>query len=238
MCNDQPESVLHVFVNCAYATSCWEKFDELQVQGVFNTFVEWFWLVLQQFTKVEVYTISIICWMIWKNRNGLVWNQSSLEPSEVVQSACSTLNQWKCVQDRTFDRFLGHMSQEDGAEHWSLPMPGSVKINSDAATLDDSNLFSYAYVIRNHDGGMIEARSRCLRGRPGAELADAIGIREALSWLKNEDLRNVVVESNCLQVIQTTRSSFLCHSYLGRVIQECRDLLTSLQPKKVKLIFV
>lgn len=27
MCNDQPEFVLHVFVNCAYATSCWEKFD-------------------------------------------------------------------------------------------------------------------------------------------------------------------------------------------------------------------
>lgn len=60
----------------------------------------------------------MVCWMIWKNINDLVWNQHSMAPSEVVNSALSSLNQWKLVQDRTFDRFMGFMTQEDGVKQW------------------------------------------------------------------------------------------------------------------------
>lgn len=176
--------------------------------------------------------------MLWKNRNELIWQQRSREPTDLVQSAFSVLNQWKSVQDRTFDRFLGHMTNEDGAEHWSLPMPGRVKVNTDAAIFEDTTCFSYAFVARDQEGALIEARSRCSFGRPDPELAEAMGIREALTWIKNFSYANVTVESDCLQVVQAIRSSFLCYSYLGRVIKECRVLLASLESKSIKLIFV
>ena len=125
--------------------------------------------------------------MIWKNRNELIWNQRSLNISEVVESAYSVLNQWRSVQDHTFDRFLGYMSHEDGDEHWHLPQPNSVKVNTDAAIFEDLNCYSHAFVVRNHEGRLVEARSRGLHGRPNPELAEVLGIREALSWVKNGD---------------------------------------------------
>ena len=77
-----------------------------------------------------------------------------------------------------------------------------------------------------------------MSGSPSAELAEAMGIREALSWVKNQNLSNVVLESDCLQIVQAIRSSFLCFSLLGRVVKECRVLLTSLKNKNVKFRFV
>ena len=81
----------------------------------------------------------------------------------MVESAYSILNQWKSVQDRTFDHFMGYMTQNDGDEHWHSPMINSVKINFDAAIFEDSNCYSHAFVVRDHEGALIEARSKCLR---------------------------------------------------------------------------
>lgn len=128
----------------------------------------------------------------------------------MVESALSVLNQWKSVQDRTFDRFLGFMSLEDGDEHWSLPSSNSVKVNSDAAIFRETSCYSYACIVRDDKGSLIEARSKCSRGRTSADLAEAIGIREALSWVKNEGISNIVVESDCLQIVQAIQSSFMC----------------------------
>lgn len=76
--------------------------------------------------------------MLWLNRNNLVWNQHGSDAMEVVESAKSILNQWIGVQDKSFDHFLGFMSQDDGHEHWQLPQKDRVKINTDAAIFEQS----------------------------------------------------------------------------------------------------
>lgn len=65
-----------------------------------------------------------------------------------------------------------------------------------------------------------------------------MGIREALSWVKETGKADVVVESDCLYVVQAIRSSFVCYSYLGRVIEECRNILASLLHKNIMFRFV
>lgn len=123
--------------------------------------------------------------MLWKSINDLIWNQRSLEASEVVESAYSILNQWQNVQDRTFDSFMRYMSPDDSDEHLNLPSFNSVMINSDAAIFKESDIYNYAFVIRDHVWVLIEVRSKCLWGSPTADLVKAIGIWEALSWIKN-----------------------------------------------------
>lgn len=129
---------------------------------------------------------------------------------------------------------MGFMTQDDGHERWEPPKHNRVKINSDAAIFEESSSYSYAFVIRNHDGELVEARSRCSYGQVSPELAEAIGIREALSWVKNAgNQTNVEIESNCLQIVQAIRSSFSCLSYLERVVKECKAILASLQDQNV-----
>lgn len=208
MCNDSHESIMHILVLCPFAVDNWTRSNVLCISGEFSTFMEWLQLVFQKQQSDDILAVTMICWMIWKSRNELIWNQHSLSYSEIVESALSVLNQWRIVQDRTFDPFMGYMSQDDGEEHWSLPLFNSVKVNSYADLFEESNCFSYAYVFRDHTCMLVEARSRCIQGNPSPEMAKAISIREALSWVRNSDYHVAMVESDCLQVVQAIRSSF------------------------------
>lgn len=120
----------------------------------------------------------------------------------------------------------------------ALPARNSVKINTDAALFKDPRRYSYALIVRDYKGDLVEAVSKCSQGRVTPEFAEAISIREALSWTKNAGKENVIVESDCLQVVQLIRNSYSSLSYLGRVVQECRDLMLQCKAKNTKLRFV
>lgn len=62
-------------------------------------------------------------------------------------------------------------------------------------------------------------------------------IKEALNWIKDKGWRDVTVESDCLVVIEAIRSSVSLVSPLGRVIQECRNMILDLQ-HRVSLFFI
>lgn len=170
--------------------------------------------------------------MIWKSRNDLFWNQCSINPNEVVASARSVLDQWKNVQDRTFDRFLGYMSPEDGNEHWTLPSYNSVKINSDATIFEESDTYGIAFIVRDSAGQLVEAKTKSWRGKVSAEMAEVMGIREALTWLKQNGLRNVTVESDCMSMVQAIRSSFLCFSDFGKFGQRMLTFIDKIKVHK------
>lgn len=201
-------------------------------------FSEWLSLVFQQHRSKEITDCTMICWMVWKNRNDLVWNQHSLEAKEVVESARTVLNQWRQVQDKSFDDFLGYMTQDDGHELWQKPQLNRVKVNTDAAIFEHSNQYSYAFVARDHSRQLIEAHSNCKQGMVTPELAEAIGVKEALSWIKDCRYCNVEVETDCMQVVQAIRSSISSLSYWGRVTEECRSLWLSLKASNVLIRFV
>lgn len=207
-CNLLDESVLHALVSCSFADACYQLTEFISPQGTFSSFSEWLQQLFSQKVKSEIEALVMVCWLIWKNRNDIVWKQHSSEPQELVRLALSILNQWRSVQDRSYDSFLSFMSSEDGQEQWHLPELNSVKINIDAALFEDPGRYSYAIVVRNHEGRLVQDTSKCSLGRVAPEFAEALGIREALSWVKTNQYSNAVLESDCLQVVQLIRSSF------------------------------
>lgn len=84
----------------------------------------------------------------------------------------------------------------------------------------------------------MEAISSCRSGSLNAEIAEAIGIREALSWVKSKNWPAAVLETDCLNVVQAIRCSSVNLSYLGRVVDECKQLLVELKSRNVTLKFV
>ncbi|KAL8100419.1 hypothetical protein AgCh_032616 [Apium graveolens] len=237
-CNISSESTLHALVLCSFAVSCWEKSALPSITGEFNSFAEWIQLVFDQRNVEAIHVSVMLCWMLWKNRNELVWNQKCLDVSEVLVSALSVLNQWRFVQDKHFDNFLSFINQEDGREQWQLPSLNRVKVNTDAAIFENPSRFSYALIVRDHMGNLVEAQSECCQGLASPELAEAVGIREALSWVKNERRKDVIVETDCLMLVQWIRSSYITRSYVGRVVDECRRLLAGLQNQNTVLRFI
>lgn len=167
-----------------------------------------------------------------------MWKQNGQHHTEIVTSAIQILNNWEYAQDKTFDNSVGFITPTEGDMCWNQPQQGIVKVNTDAAIFEDSNLFSFAMIARDHNGRMLEALSRCKQGHINPDVAEAIGIREALSWVKRNDWPSVILESDCLAAIQAIRCSSVNLSYLGRVIDECKTLLKELRSRNVTLKFV
>lgn len=92
-CNECPETIIHYLVNYSYAKSCWIQVHGQSVNGEFSSFWQWLRLVFQQQGTYQILISVTFCWMIWKHRNDLVWNQHCLKVSEVVESAYSILHQ-------------------------------------------------------------------------------------------------------------------------------------------------
>lgn len=84
---------------------------------------------------------------------------------------------------------------------------------------------------------MKEARSKCSLGNISPDSAEAMGVREALSWIKDNQLNNVLVETDCL-LVQAIRSKGVFLSYFGRIIEECKSLLSEVKDRSVVVKFV
>ena len=135
-------------------------------------------------------------------------------------------------------RSWGLLNPCDGDERWSLPTKTQTKVNTEAAVFESLNCYSFAFAARNHKGELIEARSSCKEGYISPECAEAMGIWEALSWIKIEHMKDTILETDCLVTVQAIRGSTVMSSYFGALIQECRNILKEVQDKGVILKFV
>ncbi|KAL8149967.1 hypothetical protein AgCh_006834 [Apium graveolens] len=131
------------------------------------------------------------------------------------------------------------MTHEDGNEQLEKPQQGTVRINVDVALFESSNSYCTSMIVRDHSGGLLLAIANCKMGQITPELAEAIGIKEALSWVKSQAVQPVIVETDCLSVVEAIRCSTVNLSYLGRVVEECKgQLVKELKNRLVVLNFV
>ncbi|XP_074322837.1 uncharacterized protein LOC141659811 [Apium graveolens] len=88
---------------------------------------------------------------------------------------------------------------------------------------------------RNSEGVMVYARTCRYWGRVAPEFDETMAVKEALSWSKTEGMK-VIIESNCLTVVQAIRSKVPMISSLGLLVEECRQLLG--MQNNVELFFI
>ncbi|KAL8157121.1 hypothetical protein AgCh_001998 [Apium graveolens] len=83
----------------------------------------------------------------------------------------------------------------DGVTSWAKPQPNTVKVSVDAAIFEDRSEAGFEMVARDSDGRLIEAKvlteSRCT----SPVLAEAIAVKEALSWIDQNKWSSVTLES-------------------------------------------
>ncbi|KAH9726542.1 reverse transcriptase domain-containing protein [Citrus sinensis] len=116
-----------------------------------------------------------------------------------------------------------------GAICWTPPHPGWLKCNVDAAIFSAQGKVSYGGVIRNSDGIFVTACCTCVLGSYGARDAEALGVREILSWIKQRQLSCVVVEMDCFQVFKALTENYSCPNGYGLILDDCRALVKSIR---------
>ena len=77
-------------------------------------------------------------------------------------------------------------------------------------------------------GDFIAAKSDFFLGSFEAREAEAIGVREALSWLKKFAFHSVILEMDSLQIFNALHDKTSYPNGFGSIIDNCRALARSL----------
>ncbi|XP_074361952.1 uncharacterized protein LOC141702152, partial [Apium graveolens] len=193
--------------HCMFAKNCWHIVcPEANFDSSMNIHT-WFLYVVKHLTG-KMAMISMVCWSIWKARNDEIWNNRKSRAGNVVSNAIAYLSQWKDVQKMGNNNLPRPGNSTGSLERWSKPDIGCVKVNCDATIFNNSNQFGVGWIVRDERGKLVHAACLSFQGKPEVHFAEAVGMREALSWVKSELDNNrgssvlnlqhqVIVETDC-----------------------------------------
>ena len=111
---------------------------------------------------------------------------------------------------------------------WEKPKFGWVKCNVGVAIFSSQGKIEFGCVLQNSEGVFLAARCAGMVGNFGVREAEALGIQEALSWLKGLQFPCVILEMDCLQVFQALFEEFSGPNGFGLIIDECQALAISI----------
>ncbi|KAL8120232.1 hypothetical protein AgCh_017395 [Apium graveolens] len=174
------------------------------------------------------------CWE--KARNDKYWNNKQVSLNGLLAPEKLYLSQWQEAQCRSKEALIHRDSSRDGVNSWAAPQMVTIKVNVDAAIFKDPSAYSIGLIARDSSGQLVHAHSSYYRGEISPENAKVLAIKEALSWLKQQQWEEVQPESDCLVAVQAINSKVCMISPFGSVVEECSSLIRNLN--KIILSFV
>ncbi|KAM6541055.1 hypothetical protein CsatB_005502 [Cannabis sativa] len=110
-------------------------------------------------------------------------------------------------------------------EQWTAPDFPFVKINVDGALFSAQGQYGLGLIARSAAGLVLGAKSLSREGSLQPHIVEAIGIKEALSWSKANGWSQIVVESDCLRVINDLQKFKHMASPYGHILYDCMTLV-------------
>uniref|UniRef100_A0A0A9G2Q1 RNase H type-1 domain-containing protein n=1 Tax=Arundo donax TaxID=35708 RepID=A0A0A9G2Q1_ARUDO len=99
---------------------------------------------------------------------------------------------------------------------WIPPPDGWVMVNVDAAMFKDPPNAGVGIVIRDHIGGFKAASCN--------DLAEAMAARCGVAFAKEQNFHQVIVASDCLNIIKKIKSPEKDRSHVGAIVQDIKNL--------------
>ncbi|KAH9724860.1 putative reverse transcriptase/RNA-dependent DNA polymerase [Citrus sinensis] len=200
LCHACNETVTHALLECGFAKSCWMS-SAVGFLGHYSSFLDWLESIFSTYSRENCQLAAMICWRIWIHRND---------------------------RKQLFLADVNAVNGNHGAVCWEKPCFGWLKCNVDAAIFKAQGKFGVGCVIRNSGGEFVTARCECFLGIFYSREAEALGIRESLSWVKRLQLPSVIIEMDNRQIFQALTENFSSPNGFGLIIEECRSLGMSL----------
>ena len=190
-------------------------------------FTHWMEELFSHCNIKECSMVGMICWGLWLNRNNKVWNGVNGRVQPVLNTAGQNLFLWQQSPKNAYFSLIPN-TPGHGSACWFMPCEGWYKCNVDRAIVSSRGMISLGAVIESAQGDFIAAKSDIFPGSFEAREAEAIGRREALSWLKKFAFHSVILEMDSLQVFNALHDKTIYPNGFGSIIDDCRALARSL----------
>ena len=224
VCRDCLEDSIHALWYCDAVKAIWmsdARFSFLRTQK-FSTFEDLVQFLCLQGSADLCARFAMVAWSIWWWRNRVRLKQKTWQVDEVVQRASELLREFWDVQKK------GNRVVEHGKDlRWKPPDSGLYKINFDGALFADQGSAAIGVVIRDWEGQVIAALSEKVRHPGSVDLVEALATRQAISFAKELNIHQMVIEGDSLRVIQAINEARPVQTLYGHVVDDIRFLSSS-----------
>lgn len=175
--------------------------------------------VFERCNREQCGLFVLICWSLWNKRNKWLWQWVNMSVFGTKASALNLLAAWKKAQavETKANRGL------QGRQQWEKPAEGWIKVNVDAALFEENGGTGVASVARDAAENFLKARSSWFEGLRVPREAEALGLKEALSWARESNFRRCIFETDS-QVLAVACKGRCGRSYFDTQMLECIEL--------------
>ncbi|CAH9146819.1 unnamed protein product [Cuscuta epithymum] len=220
LCGEAPELLDHLFRRCTFAKEAWTELQWQWRSMEDGSFVDQVCEEFREKKKEDLEQLVWGCWALWSERNQRVWQGTTSSARQIVHRTRVLVEGWRQAQMQVARGRRAHPVQQ-GRATWSRSLQGAWKLNVDAGTR--ANSCGLGWCLRDTEGQFVAGVSKPWPGRLSSLGAELVGIREALSWLKDFGDIAVEVESDSVGVISEILNGSSC-SLVGLLRDDIGDL--------------
>lgn len=201
----ESESIIHLLFHCSYAQQVWRDAPfatSFEPRGITDLETSWSAICatpcLPPTGIISSQLGPWILWILWKERNRLVFDGFSASPEEALTMAVRAAKEWELGQ-KTEKKPTSAPTQQPFTPH-----PEATLVRTDAAWRKEDRKAGLGLTVKT-------ARFEIRRKKPfchvsSALVAEGLAIREALLFCREHGLKNISLESDSSQLIKALRS--------------------------------
>ncbi|XP_019158573.1 PREDICTED: uncharacterized protein LOC109155343 [Ipomoea nil] len=242
-CGVLEEDVMHILCNCVYARRVW-NISQLQIPNFGDhDFMQWVELWLGNSATSAGFLKDQICgilYEIWRARNMAVWDLALPSPLHLCVAFQHTWAAWNLNTTHGRAAALPPLllaMQHDTLHQAAASLPhDAVLCSTDADFYGSQHAPTFGFYVRSPEGVFVAAVNGPLSCPYDPLLAEAMTIREALSWLQDHNYHNIVILSDCAVLVDSFWDVSSYCSYLGIILDSCLRLFNSFSTYSIKFV--
>ncbi|XP_074283622.1 uncharacterized protein LOC141608159 [Silene latifolia] len=184
----------------------------------------------REFGHREQVLFMVGCWALWEHCNKVVFDAREVNPASIIKRVLDVVEE---IEGGGF-LWLGRGGEgvqggrEAGKRGWVAPPVGFVKINVDAGVKEGEGV-SVGVVSRNDRGKVLWGLSVVQDVTWEAHIAEASAVFEGLNEAARRGHTKIVVESDCLTVIDALKRKAKGKSMFSLLLEDISNLCNSFE---------
>jgi ribonuclease HI len=167
---------------------------------------------------------AMLVWIIWNNRNNIVWNEASESGRNLGIKSWHLWEEWNSVNQQQHSRRV--MDQQQHSLSWHKPPMGWQKCNVDAGFHQSLNKTSVGWCLRDHLGNFMVAGTAWNEGNCSIVEGEAHALLEALSRVEERGITHVIFETDSKNVVDAIHKLSSGFSEFSAIICNIQNVLS------------
>ena len=217
LCNEEAKTCDHLFLDCSFAQAVWLQSPLLNDHTFFPKmkFIDAMTAALKKLSAAVFDTLCIACWMIWKCRNKVVFN--NMDPSYHGLWNRVDLYRMEFAE-------VQQKNTQDGSlkvASWTPPQSeGSYKLNVAFSQSKKSATVGIGFIIRDKVGEVLATVCDKSVKELNPLCTAACVVRKALLFCQSTGFSKVQAECNFVELVDFLNSDKICSLEVAWILED------------------